>query len=74
MSVAKTDKPGVLARIKKPFRSMYQELKRVSWPGRRDLVVYSAAVIGVSLAVALFIYLLDSGIGIIMGLILKIGG
>jgi len=73
MAVAKTEKPGIIARIKRPFRSMYQELKRVSWPGRRDLIVYSAAVIGVSLAVALFIYLLDTGIGVIMGLILKIG-
>ena len=74
MAVSKTDKPGLIARIKRPFRSMHQEMKRVSWPGRRDLVVYSAAVIGVSLAVALFIYLLDTGIGVLMGLILRIGG
>ena len=74
MATTKTEKPGILARIKRPFRGMYQEMKRVSWPGRRDLVVYSAAVIGVSLAVALFIYLLDSGIGVLMGFILGIGG
>ena len=73
MAVSKSDKPGLIARIKRPFRNMSQEMKRVQWPRRRDLVIYSAAVIGVSLIVAMFIYLLDSAIGVIMGLILSIG-
>ena len=73
MAVSKSDKPGLIARIKRPFRNMQQEMKRVQWPRRRDLMIYSAAVIGVSLIVAMFIYLLDSAIGVLMGLILSIG-
>ena len=73
MAVSKGDKPGFFARIKRPIRNMHQEMKRVQWPHRRDLMIYSAAVIGVSLVVAMFIFILDYVIGIVMGLILSIG-
>ena len=71
MAVAKPEKQGVFTRIKRSFRSTIQEMKRVHWPGKRDLAVYTAVVIGVSLVVALFIYILDSGVGALMNLILK---
>ena len=71
MAVAKSEKPNFLTKIKKSFRNTVQEMKRVHWPGKRDLAVYTAVVIGVSLIVALFIYVLDSGIGALMTLILK---
>ncbi|MCL1849685.1 MAG: preprotein translocase subunit SecE [Clostridiales bacterium] len=73
MAVAKGEKPKLWERVKRPVRSMYQEMKRVHWPGRRDLAIYSAAVIGVSLVMAVFIYLLDSGVGALMGLFLSLG-
>jgi len=73
MAVSKTDKPPVLERVKRPFRSMFQEMKKVHWPGRRDMVIYSAVVMGVSLVMSLIIYLLDSGIGVLMNLILNLG-
>ncbi|MCL2165743.1 MAG: preprotein translocase subunit SecE [Clostridiales bacterium] len=73
MAVAKSDKPKLMERMKRSVRGMVQEMKRVHWPGKRDLVVYTAAVIGVSLAVALFIYLLDSGVGTVMGFLLDLG-
>ena len=71
MAVAKGDKPNIFTRIRKSFRNTIQEMKRVHWPGKRDLAVYTAMVIGVSLVVALFIYILDSGVGALMSLILK---
>ena len=73
MAVAKGDKPGVIERSKRYVRSMAQEMKRVHWPGRRDLTVYTAAVIGVSLVMALVIYVLDSGISSLLGLLLNLG-
>jgi preprotein translocase subunit SecE len=73
MAVAKGEKPKLVERTKRSFRSMIQEMKRVHWPGRRDLMIYTVAVAGVSLVVALFIYLLDSGIGALMGLLLNLG-
>lgn len=71
MAVAKSEKPSVFARIKRYFRNMIQEMKKVHWPSKRDLSVYTAVVIGVSIVIALFIWLLDSGINALMGLILK---
>ena len=73
MAVAKTEKPKVLDRVKRYFRSMAQEMKRVHWPGRRDLLVYTVAVAGVSLVMAVLIYVLDSGVGALMGFLLSIG-
>ena len=73
MAVAKNDKPSLLERIKRPFRNMAQEMKKVHWPGKRDMAIYTAVVIGVSLVVALVIYLLDTGIGTMMNLILSLG-
>ena len=73
MAVAKGEKPNVFVRIRKSFRSMFQEMKKVHWTGKRDLAIYTVVVIGVSLVVAAFIYLLDSGIGVFMNLILGVG-
>lgn len=44
------------------FRSSAEELKKVSWPTRRDTVRYSALVIGVSLGIAVFFGALDAGL------------
>ena len=71
MAVAKSDKPSVITKVRRSFRNTIQEMKRVHWPGRRDLMVYTAVVIGVSLVMALVIYILDSGVGALMNLILK---
>ena len=71
MAVAKGEKINLFVKLKRSFRNMFQEMKRVHWPSKRDLAIYTAVVIAVSLVVAMFIYLLDSGIGLIMGLILK---
>ena len=71
MAVAKSEKPGFIERTKRYFRNMVQEMKKVVWPGKRDLAVYTAVVIGASLVLAAVIWMLDLGIGAIMGLIIK---
>ena len=71
MAVAKSEKPGLIEKTKRYFRSIVQEMKKVVFPGKRDLAVYTAVVIGVSLVLALVSWLLDLGIGAIMGLIIK---
>jgi preprotein translocase subunit SecE len=70
MAVAKSEKPNVFAKIKRYFRNMFQEMKKVHWPDKRTLLIYTAVVIGVSLVIALFILLLDTIISFLMGLIL----
>ncbi len=37
------------------------ELAKVSWPSREQIVVYTLTVIGLSLFLAIFLGLLDSG-------------
>lgn len=41
------------------FKEVRGEMKHVSWPTRQMVVVYTAVVIGISLAVAAYLGLLD---------------
>jgi preprotein translocase subunit SecE len=41
------------------FKEVRAEMKHVSWPSRSQTIVYTAVVIGVSLAVAIYLGLLD---------------
>lgn len=41
------------------FRDVRSEMKHVSWPTRRLAIAYTAVVVGVSLAVAIYLGLLD---------------
>ena len=67
----KTEKPGFFtraknwivalpARIKNAFKNMVAELKKVSWPSKKDLVNYSLVVIGFVVALAVIVGLLDT--------------
>ena len=44
------------------FRESYEELRKVSWPNRKDTVRDTLTVIGVSLAVAAFLGIIDLGL------------
>ncbi len=44
------------------LRSSQTELKKVSWPTRRDTIRYSILVIGISVVVAVFFTALDTGL------------
>ena len=58
----KNEKPGFFARTKKYFASVKSEMKRVTWPDKKELVNYS--VVGASLiVVGVVIALLDAGFG-----------
>ncbi|OGG37733.1 preprotein translocase subunit SecE [Candidatus Jorgensenbacteria bacterium GWA1_54_12] len=49
----------MLKRITHFFRESYEEFKRVSWPTRQETVRYTLFIIGFSIALALFLGLLD---------------
>ena len=49
----------MLKRITHFFRESYEECKRVSWPTRQETVRYTLFIIGFSIALALFLGLLD---------------
>jgi preprotein translocase subunit SecE len=46
-------------KIGKFLKEAHQELKRVNWPTRKETVRYTLFVIGISVAVALYLGLLD---------------
>lgn len=51
------------------FRGVWSELKKVHWPTRRELVIYTGVVL-VSVVVMVFlIWILDSFLSLLMGLI-----
>ena len=67
----KTEKPGFFARakdfvvalpttVKNAFKNMVSELKKVSWPSKKDLVNYSLVVIGFVVVLAIVVGLLDT--------------
>jgi preprotein translocase subunit SecE len=69
--VQKTSKPGFFTRaltwiknlpkrISGSFKSMAAELKKVSWPTRKDLMNYSIVVIVFVVVLALIVGLLDT--------------
>ena len=65
--VKKTEKPGFVARAKalpariaNAFKNTAAELKKVSWPSKKDLVNYSLVVIGFVFALAVIVGVLDT--------------
>ncbi len=41
------------------FREAYEELKKVSWPTKREAIMYSSIVTGMCLALAVYFGLID---------------
>ena len=48
-------------RIAKPFKNMYYELKKVTWPSKEKLITYSVIVLVFMLFMGIVIGLLDMG-------------
>jgi preprotein translocase subunit SecE len=53
------------------FRSSIQELKKVRWPTRKELITYTLIVVSMVIAVTLFFFVIDYGIASLVKLITK---
>ena len=51
---------GRLRGIGRYFREVWSELRKVIWPSRQDVVKFTLVVLVAMVAVAVFIYLVDS--------------
>ena len=49
------------ARIAKPFKNMVTELRRVTWPSKRKLIIYSIVVLVFMVVMGLIVGLFDLG-------------
>ncbi len=70
MSVAKGEKIGLLDRVKKLFRGVSSEMKKVHWPNRKELGTYTVVVIIVVAIIGVVIWLIDLGIASLVKLLL----
>ena len=57
-------------RIAKPFRNMYYELKKVTWPSKKKLINYSVIVLLFMLFMGIVIGLLDAGASTLINLLM----
>lgn len=52
-------KTGLFARIKKFFKDVRNELRKVNWPTRKELTVYTGVVLVTVFIVATFVGVVD---------------
>jgi preprotein translocase subunit SecE len=71
MSVAKSENTGLVDRVKRYFRNMVQEMKKVHWPSKNNIALYTAVVVATCIAVAAMIWVMDLAIGGLLNLIIK---
>lgn len=64
-------KDNRIEQVKKFVRSAYTEMKKVHWPTRREVVVYTAVVLVAVLIVGIMIWVFDLGLSSIFRLILQ---
>jgi len=65
----KDQKPGLFARLARWFREMRSELKKVSWPSKKDLINYSVVVFVFMIVMGVIIGVFDLGAGALIKLI-----
>ena len=57
-------------RISKPFKNMFYELKKVTWPSKQKLIAYSIIVLVFMLFMGVVIGLLDMGASALVRLLI----
>lgn len=62
---------SVVKKTSKFFKDVSTEMKRVSWPKRKELVRYTIVVIATVLFVSVFFAIVDFGISSLIKLILN---
>lgn len=60
--------------VKKYFKDLKSELKKVVWPTRKQVLNNTGVVMTVMTVMALFLFAVDSGLGALFKALLKIGG
>ncbi|MCR4427542.1 MAG: preprotein translocase subunit SecE [Firmicutes bacterium] len=76
--MASEAKPAPLARVGNLFgrigkflREVRAEFKRVQWPSRKELTIYTIVVISSVAVVAVFLGLIDLGLSVLVNTIIK---
>lgn len=56
------------------LREVMIELKKTTWPSREELLAQTRLVVGVIIVIGLFIYLVDTALGWVLKLLLRLVG
>ncbi|MFQ6091397.1 MAG: preprotein translocase subunit SecE [bacterium] len=70
-AIRPAESQAVLKKITKFFQEVRVEMSKVAWPTREELLASAKVVIVISLLFALYIFIVDTGLSKIMGIILK---
>lgn len=63
-------KVGFFAKAKKSSKASLNELKKVHWPTKKELITYTNVVLVTVVVIAAMIWLVDSVVGAIFGLLI----
>ena len=76
-AVEKKDKPGFIKRvgnffkrIGRFFKNMYHELKKVTWPSKKELIRQSVVVVVFVLLLTIVVGLMDAGLSALLKLVI----
>ncbi|MBS4021502.1 MAG: preprotein translocase subunit SecE [Dethiobacter sp.] len=62
---------GAVKKLTKHFKDVRQELKKVHWPNRRELTLFTTVVLAAVFFVGVFFWILDTGFAGMLRLILQ---
>jgi preprotein translocase subunit SecE len=65
-----TNAPGQKVKSSEYFRGVWSELKKVHWPDRKQLLTYTAVVFVAVAIVSVLLWIVDSGLSIVLTKIL----
>ena len=75
----KNAKPGFAERVSnffkgigKAFKNMYHELKKVTWPTKKELINYSVVVFVFMIVMGIIIGVIDLGAGALINMIVSL--
>lgn len=61
---------SIFSRLINYLKASQQELKKVVWPSKKEIIRHTALVIGISLGVAAFLGIVDYLLTILLGIII----
>lgn len=63
-------KVGFFAKVKRSSKASLNELKKVHWPTKKELITYTQVVIVTVAIIAVAIWIIDSAISALFGLLI----
>lgn len=63
-------KPGLMERLKKYAKGSLNELKKVHWPNKSELITYTSVVLVTVVIVSAMIWVVDSALSFVLELII----